>query len=279
MRKILIFVALLFVLLWGYLFAFKGVNSIYTVYNMADIDAKQTEVTDKITEIKNLQNEDLATKTAKLNSSVKTYKETKEKYDDLLKSASTEQKQEAALGNYYDIEYLWTKLGVYSTKYGTDIALKVSKSELGNKLLLDYQMCDLTFTVEGTYKNVIDYMYAMEDDSDLNFTISKFKMTPSSKVVEEKNGNTTTKKTVTKVVGEFTVENVPVSANGLTGLESATAEENKENADGTKKDSGSNTNTTNTTNTTNNTTSNTTSNTTNSTSTNTTNTVSNNTTN
>ena len=84
MRKILILVLTLFVCVWIYVFAFKGVNTFFTVYNVEEIGVKQKEVNDKITEVKNLQKEDLAKKQKNLDTSVKEFKKVKEEYDDLM---------------------------------------------------------------------------------------------------------------------------------------------------------------------------------------------------
>lgn len=201
MRKILIGVITLFVVIIAFLFAYKGINTFFTVYSLDEISNKQEDVNNKITEIKSSQ-KSLKTILSEISESAETFEKVKSQYDDLVRVASSEDKKEAILGDYYDIEYLWTKLGIYSTENGVDISLTISRSSFGVSTS-EYQMCDFSFEVVGGYRDVAEYIQKLEDDTDLKFTIKNFKMVASDS---------------SKVKGSFTVESIPVAASSLSSL-------------------------------------------------------------
>ena len=213
MRKVLILILTLFVCIWIYIFAFKGVNTFFTVYNIDEISAKQKEVNDKITEVKNLQKEDLAQKEKNLETSVKDFKKIKSEYDDLMLLVS--QKGEEGVGDFYDIEYLWTRLGIYSTKHGVDIALTINKSPFNaNNKDPNFTLCDFDFTISGTYINLTNYIYSMEDDSNLYFSIRNFKMISADSNKGDKNTAT------------FSVTKIPITASGIQEISNKFEENN-----------------------------------------------------
>ncbi len=255
MRKLLIFLILLLMFVLGYVFVFKGTTTLFTIYNLDEISNNQKKVDDKIAQVKSLQDTTLKSKQDKLKKSMKEYDEAKEIYEDLLVSATEEEREEAALGEFYDIEFLWAELGTYSTKLGVDVTMTISKAGTATtgEDSQSYQLCNFDFKVTGTYINVTDYIYAIEDDSDLGFGINSFKLLPDGD----------------KLTATFALEQIPVSTATLSTLSSSSGV----NMDDEVKDSDSDKNTTsNSTNNTTNTNSNTNSNS-NSNSTNTTNTT------
>ena len=235
MRKFLIFIVLVFMLILGCFCVFKGTTNIVTIYNLEEVSNKQKVVDDEIAKIKSLQSKDLKVKQDKLKKSMKEYEEAKDTYEDLLVTASEEEKEEAVMGEFYDIEFLWTKLGTYSTKLGVDVTMTISKAGSVQTNNDSYQLCNFDFKVTGTYINVADYVYAIEDDSDLGFGINSFKLLPDGD----------------KLTATFVLEQIPVSTATLSDL--ATSEGVTMN-DESEEESSSNTTSDTTSNTTNNTT-------------------------
>ena len=69
------------------------------------------------------------------------------------------------------MEYLWNKVGSYATEEGVNLKWEVQSSGSGKYTL--------NFTVVGSYIAIINYVYDVENDSDLGFTILNFKMSGS----------------------------------------------------------------------------------------------------
>lgn len=82
----------------------------------------------------------------------------------------------------YNIEYLWTIIGNYATKNVT-LTLDIKSTSAQD-------VYNLNFSLEGKYIGITDFIYSLEDDSELKFEIKDFKIS-SDKI--------TTKNTATNV--------------------------------------------------------------------------------
>ncbi len=83
----------------------------------------------------------------------------------------------------YNIEYLWTIIGNYATKNGVTLTLDIKSTSAQD-------VYNLNFSLEGKYIGITDFIYSLEDDSELKFEIKDFKIS-SDKI--------TTKNTATNV--------------------------------------------------------------------------------
>ena len=83
----------------------------------------------------------------------------------------------------YNIEYLWTIIGNYATKNGVTLTLDIKSTSAQD-------VYNLNFSLEGKYIGITDFIYSLEDDSELKFEIRDFKIS-SDKI--------TTKNTATNV--------------------------------------------------------------------------------
>lgn len=83
----------------------------------------------------------------------------------------------------YNIEYLWTIIGNYATKNGVTLTLDIKSTTAQD-------VYNLNFSLEGKYIGITDFIYSLEDDSELKFEIKDFKIS-SDKI--------TTKNTATNV--------------------------------------------------------------------------------
>lgn len=105
------------------------------------------------------------------------YKENKQKYDSMAEYMSDEEKAKAELGDYYDLEYLWTVIGVHAIREGVSLGL-VCTTSAQEAESDEYIYANLNFTVEGEYRSISEFIERCEDDDSLYFPISKFKMIP-----------------------------------------------------------------------------------------------------
>ena len=69
----------------------------------------------------------------------------------------------------YNIEYLWTIIGNYATKNGVTLTLDIKSTSAQD-------VYNLNFSLEGKYIGITDFIYSLEDDSELKFEIKDFKM-------------------------------------------------------------------------------------------------------
>ena len=91
----------------------------------------------------------------------------------------------------YNIEYLWTIIGNYATKNGVTLTLDIKSTSAQD-------VYNLNFNLEGKYIGITDFIYSLEDDSELKFEIKDFKIS-SDKI--------TTKNTATNVTDNEVTSN------------------------------------------------------------------------
>ena len=92
----------------------------------------------------------------------------------------------------YNIEYLWTIIGNYATKNGVTLTLDIKSTSTAQDVY------NLNFSLEGKYIGITDFIYSLEDDSELKFEIKDFKIS-SDKI--------TTKNTATNVTDNEVTSN------------------------------------------------------------------------
>ena len=121
------------------------------------------------------------------------------------------------------MEYLWTKLGNYATEKGVNLRFEVVNG------IDNYK--NLNFTLTGSYVAIIDYISAIENDTELNFTPVNFKMV-----------NNTGDTSQGKLQATFTVESIPIV---IEKVESNSTDENSDDKNTVKdeEDKKENTNT------------------------------------
>ncbi len=122
-----------------------------------------------IEELNALKDTTYKKKISDLEKSAKTLTINKQKYLDVA-SLSTEQEiQEANQEKVYTMEFLWNKVGNYATKQGVNLKWDVTSTGTDNKYTL-------SFLVTGSYIGILNYVYALENDSEIAFTIENFKV-------------------------------------------------------------------------------------------------------
>ena len=114
---------------------------------------------------------------------------TKVKFNDL----SDEEILKAMQDESYSIEFLWTKIGNHATSQGVNLKFEIVSSTTGAN-----NVNDINFTVQGTYIGITNFIYAIENDEELNFRIQNFKLLPHD-------GNV--------LQGTFTVRNISIQGN------------------------------------------------------------------
>ena len=203
MRKYLLTLILIItgVLCFSLMIGGLKVGDFKLVKSYNDVSKISQEKKQIVSDLKQKNATEFMAKKAALNTAVQEYKTKKAQYDKLVEAG---QIKEAAYNSVdlYDIDFLWTTIGIYAAENKVTLQFDVSKSASATAISPEYVMCDLNFTVTGEYIDITDFIYSIENDDKLNFEISNFAM--------EKGGE--------NLQATFVVKKVPVNSKTLSSV-------------------------------------------------------------
>lgn len=193
MKKILISIIIILLIGLGYIIGVKSLSiGQLKLESVGDIKNASASLDQKFNTSKEI--------------SAKTYPKSIEDLDKVVRDLKTakQQYQAKTLNNpdvqsnlgiiqveKYNIEYLWTIIGNYATKNGVTLTLDIKSTSAQD-------VYNLNFSLEGKYIGITDFIYSLEDDSELKFEIKDFKIS-SDKI--------TTKNTATNVTDNEVTSN------------------------------------------------------------------------
>lgn len=193
MKKILISIIIILLIGLGYIIEVKSLSiGQLKLESVGDIKNASASLDQKFNTSKEI--------------SAKTYPKSIEDLDKVVRDLKTakQQYQAKTLNNpdvqsnlgiiqveKYNIEYLWTIIGNYATKNGVTLTLDIKSTSAQD-------VYNLNFSLEGKYIGITDFIYSLEDDSELKFEIKDFKIS-SDKI--------TTKNTATNVTDNEVTSN------------------------------------------------------------------------
>lgn len=205
MRKIIIGLLILVACVFSfylYSYGFSGISS------MSALQAQKEDYDSKVA-LMEKDKESYENTLKNLRTVLADFSTAKDLYNQVSQYVSTEKQEQAAYGDYYDLEYLWTIIGTHAVRNGVDLGLICTTSATPSEND-DYIYADLNFTVEGEYKPISDFIEDCEDDDGLEFSISHFKLVPyEPKDAEEEETK------ANYVVATFIVKDVPLSLETL----------------------------------------------------------------
>lgn len=257
MKRLITFICLILIIVAGYQLIRNGFeNDTLNIASYETIQTKSEALTKQLASYNKRNQDDYNTAVSSLNSSIKTYNDSKQKYENIVEELGELLNKDDDEGNVieevihsdkekYKVDFLLVTLGDYSGKEGVDVVYQLTTSSTidPNSTTLNYFLADLKFTVTGQYMAVTNFISDLENDTKLNWAISDFSMGNGS--VNGYSGVTAT----------FTVRDVPIdsesylqSAGNPIGGENNTGDEanpdnTTTNPDGTVQE-GSSTNTT-----------------------------------
>lgn len=239
MRKILICVVVGLMLICSGLFIVKGFGKI-NVKGITGLKEKDTEIEAKIAELSNEINSSYTEAEKELKNASNKLIDIKTEYENQYLLSSSNGSSYISALEPYDIDYLWTRLGNYAKSEG--VVIKIDVTSGGSAKLYN-----MNFTVTGAYSSTTDFIYDIEDDSNLGFKIDNFKMSAG--------GNS-------DVTASFVCKDIPISVGNIENSSTGQTQETTSNATNNSNTSNAatNNNTTNNNNTNNNTSNNTTNN-------------------
>ena len=213
MRKALLSVLLALILILMILFMKNGLKiGGFHIYGFGDINAENANLTDAISKA-NSQSDSYTSALSKLNSDVEVLATAKKDYLDAIAQNTESDIRLATQTKTYTIEYLWSRVGNHATSQGVTLKMQVASSTLQNQ---DYR--NLNFTAQGAYLAISQFMYEIENDANLDFTIDNFHMQKSSgdeNILE----------------ATFVVKDVKIQREKTTTISPTTNSENEENLD------------------------------------------------
>lgn len=217
MKKILIGILTILLIVVAYLTVFRGISiGNFSILSVEQIQEENDNLTTEIAQTETLMYSTYATQTEQLEKSVSSLLEAKEEYLDLANVSTESELSEASKEETYKIEYLWTRIGSHATTEGVILKLDVQTGGTGES-----DVKNLSFTVTGNYIAIINFVTAIEDDSELGFRIENFKILPGT----DTDGREAT----------FTVRNVRIKQENITtNVTNAENTENTENTDNTE---------------------------------------------
>lgn len=238
MKKILISIIIILLIGLGYTISVKSLNiGALKLESINDIKSASTNLEQKFNTSKEISAQTYPKSIEDLDNVVRDLKKVKQEYEaKTLNNPEAQTNLGVIQVEKYNIEYLWTIIGNYATKNGVTLTLDVKSSNAQD-------VYNLNFNLEGTYIEITDFIYNLEDDSDLKFEIKDFKISSekittndkkikltdettdeenkekTSSSTNKQNSTTTQKETTTKksdgitLYATFTVENVGINLN------------------------------------------------------------------
>ena len=168
MKKTLISILLVLVLVIMALFMKNGIHAgPFQAYSFQEISDKNQELTTAINKA-NTANDNYTSALSKLSNLTKAKKD----YLDLVTISTESEIKQATQTKNYTIEYLWSRVGNHATSEGVNL-----KMEVGSSTLNDSSYKNLNFTATGEFLALVQFIYSLENDANLDFTIDKFDMT------------------------------------------------------------------------------------------------------
>lgn len=172
MRKILISILLILLIVLAYFTIFQGLSfGTFRISSVKDIVDANSNLTQKIEDVNQKIEIQQKEKNDELYNSVEELSKSKKDYYKLANVSTENEINKANTEEIYTYEFLSLEVGRHARKEGVIIRMDVLTDDTG-----DSTVKDLKFTVEGKYYGIIDFVSALEEDSDLNFRIEDFKL-------------------------------------------------------------------------------------------------------
>ena len=150
---------------WGHGFSFNMFGLRFATSSYAGIADKATLLNTKINELETQNTTNYKLELTKKEAAVNNFKESKSKYEELAAGASVEDIREANKEEEYFLDYLWMKIGTYANN--GDIKVLINPR---------YEERIIDFEISGQYIAVINFIYDLENDTELAFNIDNLVM-------------------------------------------------------------------------------------------------------
>lgn len=174
MRKILIIIIIILLLSLGYVTLMQGIKiGDFQILSIKGIEEQSQNLKTKIEGINTLIDVEYPKKIAELKKASNNMEESKSEYLKYTNLSSDQEILAAMQKKSYAIEFLWARVGSHARNEGINLKFEIVSSSNGAN-----NSNDIKFTTDGSYIAITNFIYAIENDSDLNFRIENFKLLP-----------------------------------------------------------------------------------------------------
>ncbi len=180
MRKVVLIVLIALASIFSFYLYSHGLGNIKSI---SELNAKRDVYEAKVEKLES-QRELYNKNDEALTIALSNYKTNKENYESMASISSSNEDKNVGLGDYYNLEYLWTILGTHSRKEGVKLGIlcTTSPTESDSK---DYIYANINFTVIGEYRPISEFIEKIEEDEKLEFQISSFKLVPYERMADD----------------------------------------------------------------------------------------------
>ena len=173
MKKILLAILTTLLIILTYIVLAKSISIAgFKIEGISDIKTASQNLNQDTDKANSLVDETYPKEMTSLETAIKDLKIAKQKYESKNITVAEANALEAVEIKNYKIHYLWARLG----NYKKDRSLKSLNLDLKTTQVSD--VYDLEFALVGEYSDIIEFLYDIEDDEELNFQIEDFKMEP-----------------------------------------------------------------------------------------------------
>ena len=191
----------------------------FQILSIAEIKTSSLKLDSEIEELNNLKNVTYKKKLNDLQNSIKNLTTAKQNYLDLASISTDTEIQQANQEQSYAMEFLWDKVGTYATQEGLGLTWNVVSTGVNNKYTLN-------FTITGSYIGIINYIYSLENDSELAFRIENFKIVSAGATTASSVSNNTATQNDVRVTATFSVSNIGIKEESITSSNSSNSNTN-----------------------------------------------------
>ena len=197
MRKILMIIMIVLLLALGYVILMDGIQiSSFQISSIKQIEEESQNLKTKIEEINTLIDVEYPKKISNLKTASNNLETARSEYLKYTNLSTDAEILEAMQKKSYAIEFLWARVGSHARNEGINLKFEIVSSSAGAN-----NVNDIKFTVDGSYIAITNFIYALENDTELNFRIENFKLLPYQNEILQ---------------GTFTVKNITIEGNSLT---------------------------------------------------------------
>jgi len=150
---------------WAHGFSFQMFGADVDISSYSGIAEKSQNLSNKVNELERKNTTEYNTALNKKKSAVNNFDASKSEYEELANQASVEEIREANKKEEYFLDYLWMKIGTYA-----------NNSEIKVLINPNYDAATIDFDISGQYIAVINFIYDLENDSELAFNIDNLVM-------------------------------------------------------------------------------------------------------
>ena len=152
-----------------------------------------------LSELNNKSTVEYANKEKELKEKSDNYKIVKAEYDRLVNRGIIKEDLLDEYIDIYDFDEIWKSVQKYAKEKSVLVDVEIEKNNEKVSISPKYKVYDLKFSLVGDYINITDFIYSIEDDDSLGFTISNFEM---------KNGEN-------GLEASFSVKDIPINVESL----------------------------------------------------------------